>query len=62
MRKWAYETFGSERAIEFVVMATPEDLRVNADYIRMAEPGGPMKTILCLDAASDSGRRGFSEA
>jgi len=29
---------------------------------RMAEPGGPMKTILCLDAASDSGRRGFSEA
>ncbi|GJN90222.1 hypothetical protein Rhopal_003221-T1 [Rhodotorula paludigena] len=45
VRKWAYETFGSERAIEFVVMATPEDLRVNADYIRMADqyvevPGG----------------------
>ncbi|KDE05599.1 acetyl-CoA carboxylase [Microbotryum lychnidis-dioicae p1A1 Lamole] len=45
IRKWAYETFGSERAIEFTVMATPEDLKVNADYIRMADqyvevPGG----------------------
>lgn len=45
IRKWAYETFGQERAIEFVVMATPEDLSVNAEYIRMADqyvevPGG----------------------
>lgn len=45
MRKWAYETFGNERAIQFVVMATPEDLKVNAEYIRMADqivevPGG----------------------
>ncbi|PWY98047.1 acetyl-CoA carboxylase [Testicularia cyperi] len=45
IRKWAYETFGNERAIEFTVMATPEDLKVNADYIRMADqyvevPGG----------------------
>lgn len=45
IRKWAYETFGNERAIEFIVMATPEDLKVNADYIRMADqyvevPGG----------------------
>jgi hypothetical protein len=27
IRKWAYEVFGNERAIQFVVMATPEDLR-----------------------------------
>lgn len=27
IRKWAYEIFGDERAIKFVVMATPEDLR-----------------------------------
>jgi len=27
MRKWSYEVFGNERAIKFVVMATPEDLR-----------------------------------
>ena len=37
MRKWAYETFGDERAIEFTVMATPEDLKANSDYIRMAD-------------------------
>lgn len=45
VRKWAYETFGNERAIEFTVMATPEDLKANAEYIRMADnyvevPGG----------------------
>ncbi|KAK9460780.1 acetyl-CoA carboxylase [Lipomyces oligophaga] len=45
VRKWAYETFGDERAISFTVMATPEDLKANADYIRMADqyvevPGG----------------------
>ena len=27
IRRWAYEMFGNERAISFVVMATPEDLR-----------------------------------
>ena len=45
IRKWSYETFGAERAVEFTVMATPEDLRINAEYIRMADryvevPGG----------------------
>jgi acetyl-CoA carboxylase/biotin carboxylase 1 len=45
VRKWAYETFGDERAIHFTVMATPEDLQANAEYIRMADhyvevPGG----------------------
>lgn len=37
VRKWAYETFGDERAVQFTVMATPEDLQANADYIRMAD-------------------------
>jgi len=37
VRKWAYETFGDERAIQFTVMATPEDLGANAEYIRMAD-------------------------
>lgn len=37
VRKWAYETFGDEKAIQFTVMATPEDLKANADYIRMAD-------------------------
>ncbi|KAH3678328.1 hypothetical protein WICMUC_001561 [Wickerhamomyces mucosus] len=45
VRKWAYETFGNERAIQFVAMATPDDLEANAEYIRMADqyvevPGG----------------------
>jgi acetyl-CoA carboxylase/biotin carboxylase 1 len=45
IRQWSYDTFGTERAVEFTVMATPEDLKVNAEYIRMADrfvevPGG----------------------
>ena len=45
IRQWAYETFGDEKAVEFVVMATPEDLTVNAEFIRRADefievPGG----------------------
>jgi len=45
IRKWAYETLGNERAIEFTVMATPEDLKANAEYIKLADnfvevPGG----------------------
>ena len=45
IRSWAYNTFGDERAIQFVVMATPEDLAANAEFIRRADefvevPGG----------------------
>ena len=45
VRRWAYETFGDEHIIEFVAMATPEDLEANSEYIRMADrfvevPGG----------------------
>ncbi|ODV62628.1 acetyl-CoA carboxylase ACC1 [Ascoidea rubescens DSM 1968] len=45
IRKWSYETFGNDKTIKFVVMATPEDLSANAEYIRMADqvvevPGG----------------------
>ncbi|GJQ13401.1 hypothetical protein GpartN1_g5192.t1 [Galdieria partita] len=45
MRKWLYEVFGDERLIEFVSMATPEDIRANAEYVRLADqlvpvPGG----------------------
>ena len=36
IRRWSYETFGNEKMIEFVAMATPEDLKANAEYIRMA--------------------------
>lgn len=45
IRSWAIETFGVERAVLMVAMATPEDMRVNAEHIRMADrfvevPGG----------------------
>eukprot|EP00850_Spirogloea_muscicola_P021958 SM000269S09913 [mRNA] locus=s269:25943:40084:- [translate_table: standard] len=45
IRSWAYESFGEERAVQLVAMATPEDIRVNAEHIRMADqfvevPGG----------------------
>ncbi|KAJ3169538.1 acetyl-coenzyme-A carboxylase [Geranomyces variabilis] len=45
IHKWAYETFGDERAIQFTAMCTPEDLTVNAEFVRMADqyvevPGG----------------------
>ncbi|KAG7648582.1 Biotin carboxylase-like N-terminal domain [Arabidopsis thaliana x Arabidopsis arenosa] len=45
VRTWAYETFGTEKAILLVGMATPEDMRINAEHIRIADqfvevPGG----------------------
>nr|ASZ00206.1 acetyl-CoA carboxylase 2 [Geranium incanum] len=45
VRTWAYETFGTDRAILLVAMATPEDMRINAEHIRIADqfvevPGG----------------------
>eukprot|EP00629_Pelagomonadales_sp_RCC1024_P000300 CAMPEP_0119259260 /NCGR_PEP_ID=MMETSP1329-20130426/147_1 /TAXON_ID=114041 /ORGANISM="Genus nov. species nov., Strain RCC1024" /LENGTH=903 /DNA_ID=CAMNT_0007258629 /DNA_START=51 /DNA_END=2759 /DNA_ORIENTATION=+ len=45
MRRWAYLTLGDEKALEFVVMATPEDLNANAEFVRLADeyvevPGG----------------------
>jgi hypothetical protein len=36
IRKWAYEIFGNERAISFVVMATPEDLRYVVSWSKQA--------------------------
>ncbi|XP_014228649.1 acetyl-CoA carboxylase isoform X4 [Trichogramma pretiosum] len=46
IRRWSYEMFKNERAVRFVVMVTPEDLKANAEYIKMADQyvpvaGGP---------------------
>ena len=48
IRRWAYKEVGDKQAISFVVVATPEDLRANAEYIRMGDtimdvPGGGAK-------------------
>ncbi|ONM18397.1 acetyl-CoA carboxylase2 [Zea mays] len=45
VRTWANDTFGSEKAIQLIAMATPEDMRINAEHIRIADqfvevPGG----------------------
>ena len=45
VRSWAYATFGEERAVLLVAMSTPQDMRANAEHIRMADqfvevPGG----------------------
>jgi acetyl-CoA carboxylase/biotin carboxylase 1 len=37
MRQWAYITLGDERAIEFVALATRDDLNANAEFIRLAD-------------------------
>ena len=37
MRQWAYMTFGDEKAIEFVAMASREDMDANAEFIRLAD-------------------------
>ncbi|KPI84355.1 putative acetyl-CoA carboxylase [Leptomonas seymouri] len=46
IRSWTYEHMGDSEAVQFVVMATPEDLKANAEFISMADqhipvPGGP---------------------
>jgi len=45
MRQWAYMELGDEKAIQFVAMPTPEDIKANAEFIRLADeyvevPGG----------------------
>ena len=45
MRQWAYMELGDERAIQFVAMASPEDINANAEFVRLADtyvevPGG----------------------
>ena len=37
IRSWAYKTVGSEQAVSIVVMATPEDMRIDAEHIRIAD-------------------------
>ena len=48
MRRWAFNTFGDDHAIQFLAMATPEDIAANAEFIRFADdyvevPGGSNK-------------------
>jgi acetyl-CoA carboxylase/biotin carboxylase 1 len=45
MRQWAYMELGDEKAVQFVAMPTPEDIKANAEFVRLADeyvevPGG----------------------
>ena len=45
IRTWAYKCFGDERAVNLIAMASPEDMKADAEHIRMADqfvevPGG----------------------
>ena len=35
IRKWSYELFGNEKAIKFVVMVSPEDLKVRPSLLHV---------------------------
>ena len=42
---WAVRAFGDDRAVTLVAMATPEDIRINAEHVQLADqfvevPGG----------------------
>jgi acetyl-CoA carboxylase/biotin carboxylase 1 len=37
MREWAYNVLGDEKTIEFIAMATRDDLNANAEFVRLAD-------------------------
>lgn len=48
MRRWAYQVTRRRDSLRLVVMATPEDIKANAEYVRLADdfvhvPGGANK-------------------
>ena len=52
IRQWSYMVLGDERVIEFVAMATRDDLNANAEFIRLADtyvevPSGSNK-VFCI--------------
>lgn len=45
VRMWSVRTFGNDKAISMVAMASPEDIRINAEHLQLADqfvevPGG----------------------
>jgi biotin carboxylase len=37
MRKWAFDTFKKHNMLTFIVMATTDDIKANAEYIRLGD-------------------------
>lgn len=42
IRRWAYENLGNDRAIQLVAMVTPDDMKANAEYVRLADEVVPV--------------------
>ena len=45
MRRWAFETFGDTQTLHFIAMATPEDMRADAEHVRLADQVGALSLI-----------------
>jgi biotin carboxylase len=56
LRSWANQTFGNSRAIALVAMATPEDIRINAEHVTLADQFVEVRQGLgradCVDGGS----------
>eukprot|EP00127_Corallochytrium_limacisporum_P003164 Clim_evm13s147 gene=Clim_evmTU13s147 len=37
LKQWSYEMFTTEKALQFVVVATPEDIASNSEHLKMAD-------------------------
>ncbi len=42
MKRWEHEMFGTDDKLQFVVMATPEDMKSNAEFIRIGNQVVPV--------------------
>ncbi|EPQ15979.1 Orphan sodium- and chloride-dependent neurotransmitter transporter NTT5 [Myotis brandtii] len=51
IRRWSYEMFRNERAIRFVVMVTPEDLKANADSKPVIAGPSDSKPVIATTSA-----------
>ncbi|MES1922108.1 acetyl-coenzyme-A carboxylase, partial [Bonamia ostreae] len=68
IKKWSYETFGRENMFHFTVMATPEDLKSEAEYIKLADKfievngGSNVNNYANVDLIVDTAERAGCEA
>lgn len=53
MRRWSYETFGSEQAFQFLVMATPDDISIGSEYIKLADEVRSNRVLCCAPLSAE---------
>lgn len=52
MRQWSYMELGDENAIKFVAMATPEDLKANAEFVRLADSFVEVSSLFIMEQSN----------